>query len=163
MCTRGHVIQPPPLSLDQTWVVWVIVGSIKVQYQSVWFEVQAFVPLKEEITCMQDHLLPQFNTTKQDLHTVWADGKVILNEECVLLKQACVLLKGKYFRGCKIKLTVTDYGKGNVRLYFMWFHFGSVLWMERCVMYYSWLIIYCLFCSAGRLSWISYLLMEMVS
>lgn len=151
---HGYVYQRPcnstsfplistPLSLDQTCVVWVVVGSIKVQYQSVWFEVltlvemsskyylQAFVPLKEEITGMQDHLLPQFNTTKKT-SILCGQMERLFWMASVLLKQACVLLKGKYFKAVKSS-SVTDYGKGNVSLYFVWFHFGSVLWMERCV------------------------------
>ncbi len=156
MCTRGHVIQPPPLSLDQTWVVWVVVGSFKVQYQSVWFEVQAFVPLKEKITCMQDNLLPQFNTRKQDLHTVWADGKVILNGECVFLKQACVLLKGKYFKLVKSSSQSLIMGKGMSACTSCGFTLGQCFEWRDVLAYYSWLIIYCLFCSAGRLSWTSY-------
>lgn len=58
---------------------------------------------------MQDHLLPQFNTTKK---TVWADRKVILIVECILLKLVCVLLKGKAFEPLKTSPLSLIMGKG---------------------------------------------------
>ncbi len=151
MCTRGHVIQPasiwfqPPSPFLESNMrrlsrCWFNQGSVPVCL--VWGAHPGRNVLKILFAGIctserRDHRYarpptPTIQYNKKDLHTVWADGKVILNGECVLLKQTCVLLKGKDFKAVKSS-SVTDYGKGKVSLYFVWFHFGSVLWMERCV------------------------------
>ncbi len=174
MCTRGHVIQPASLwfqppspflesNMRRLSRCWFNQGSVPVCL--VWGAHPGRNVLKILFAGIctserRDHRYarpptPTIQYNKKDLHTVWADGKVILNGECVLLKQACVLLKGKDFKAVKSSSQSLIMGKGTSACTSCGFTLGQCFEWRDVFAYYSWLMIYCLFCSAGRLSWTS--------